>query len=147
MAIIAKTRRLTKTLRRLGANLRVAVMVAAMAFAAVGLTYQPCQCGTCDCDQDARSCCCCSETPNSCCGCGCQDSDNGCSCSFCMCSFQIDVEPSSLPRINDSVNPMVFATAISLTSPKPYTTALFRPDRTAVTPQTHLHALYCRWQI
>ena len=143
-------RRLTKTLQPLGVKLRVALMVFAMAFSTVGLTFQACQCDNCECSQDGRSCCCCSEASN-CCSCesdcDCGNSDSGCSCGFCMCTLGVEVEPTSLPRINNSVNPMVFKTTISLTSVKPFSTALFRPARTAVTSQPQLYALHCRWLI
>ena len=146
MAPTSTIRRLTKVLQPLAINLCVATMVLVMAFATVGITFQPCQCSVCLCDQEARSCCC-AETPNSGCSCGCKELDDGCSCSFCMCSLGIDVDPDSLPRINDSVTPLVFTTTVSLTSPKPFLTALLRPNRTAVVSQTHLHALHCRWLI
>ena len=149
METLATIRRMTKTLLPLGVNLGVAALVIVMAFATVGITFQPCQCSTCACCQDAKSCCC-SKTPNSCCDCensdcGCEGSDCGCSCTFCMCG--IGVESTSLPRINDSVNPMVFMTTISQTSPKPFLTASFWTDQSAVASQTRLYASHCRWLI
>ena len=138
-------RQLTKTLRPLGEALRAVAMVIVMAFSPIGMTFQPCQCS---CGQDNKSCCCSPEAPSCCscdCGCGCENSGVGCSCIFCMCTLGIEVEPTSL--INDSVNPMVFTTTISLTSSKPCLIALLRPVRTAVTPHTHLYAMHCRWLI
>ena len=145
MANMVTIRQLTKTLRPLGETLRAAAMVIVMVLSPIGVTFQPCQCS---CGQDDKSCCCSSETSSCCssdCGCGCENPGVGCSCIFCMCTFRIEVEPTSL--INDSVNPMVFTTTISLTSSKPSLAALLRPDRTAVTPHAHLYSLHCRWLI
>ena len=144
MANIVTIRRLTKPLRSLGVFLRVAALIFLMAFPTVGLTFQPCQCA---CSQDDKSCCCSPKKSNCCCNCECENSGLGCSCVFCTCKLGIEVESTSLPLINDSVNPMVFTTTISLTSSKPSLAALLRPDRTAVTPHARLHALNCRWLI
>ena len=150
MANMVTIRRLIKILRPLGVKLRAVAMIGVMVFAMTGLTFQPCQCGTCACSQAGQSCCC-SETP-SCCDCGCENSDCGCessdcscSCTFCMCG--IGVAPTSLPKVNDSVTPMVFTTAISQIAPEPCLLTSFQQDRTAVASQTHLYALHCRWLI
>ena len=150
MANMVTIRRLIKTLRPLGVNLRAVAMIAVMVFAMTGLTFQPCQCGTCACSQAGQSCCC-SETP-SCCDCGCESSDCGCessdcscSCTFCMCG--IGVDPTSLPKINDSVSPAGFTATLSQTFPKLPLTVSFRSGRTAVASQTHLYELHCRWLI
>ena len=141
-------RKLTKALQPLGLNLRVAVIVIAMAFSTIGVTFQQCQCTACECNQNAQSCCS-SEATDSCCNCKCDcgTSDCSCSCVYCKCVLGIDVEPISLPQINNSVKPIVFTTTISLTSPKLFLLASVRPDRTPVTSQTHIHALHCRWLI
>ena len=147
MARLFKIRQLIKALRPLGDNLRVAALVLTMALSTIGLTFQPCQCPSSACGQVTEACCCSSGTPSSCNCCCCDNSAGGCSCVFCMCSIEVEVEPTSLPRINDSVTPMVFTTTISLIFQKTFLPALFRTDRTAVTTQTHLYALHCRWLI
>ena len=124
-------RTIHQVVRPTGKMLRVFVMVFAIAFSPLGVSFSTCHCAACDCSQSIDGACCCTgpAVEHSCVDACCQqdtlrttasilvecdsnssDEECSCDCHDCHCDVGIAIDPTPLPGINDASKPTLDAT-------------------------------------